>query len=73
VDGIPMEFFYELWLEVGKDMTNLFKESFHESSMNKDLNIGLSSLSLEIEDSSQITSQLYVGIYLQNNIKNYNE
>jgi hypothetical protein len=25
VDGIPMELFHELWLEVGKDMINLFQ------------------------------------------------
>jgi hypothetical protein len=24
MDDIPMEFFHELWLEVGKNMTNLF-------------------------------------------------
>jgi len=24
MDGIPMEFFHDLWLEVGKNMTNLF-------------------------------------------------
>jgi hypothetical protein len=43
VDGIPMEFFHELWLEVGKDMINLFQETFHKNSINKDLNISLSS------------------------------
>lgn len=68
VDGIPMEFFHELWPKVGKDMIKLFQETFHESSMNKDLSIGLSTLSMETEDSSQTKSQLLCWTYLQNNI-----
>lgn len=32
VNGIPMEFFREVWPKVNEDMTNLLQETFQEGS-----------------------------------------
>jgi hypothetical protein len=50
VDGIPMEFFHELWPEVSEDMTNLLYETFQEDSMNKELSIGLEKFIPKLRD-----------------------
>jgi hypothetical protein len=43
VNGIPMEFFHEVWQKVGKDIKNLLQETFQEGRMHKELKVGLQS------------------------------
>lgn len=56
VDGIPMEFFHELWPEVSEDMTNLLYKTFQKDSMNKELNIGLEKLIPKLRDWRLLTN-----------------
>ncbi len=56
VDGIPMEFFHELWLEVSEDMTNLLQETFQEGSMNKKLSIELQTFIPKLGDQRLLTN-----------------
>jgi hypothetical protein len=54
VDGIPMEFFHEMWQEVGKDIKNLLQETFQKGRMHKDFKVGLQSLIPNLGDLSLI-------------------
>jgi hypothetical protein len=54
VDGTPMEFFHEMWQEVGKDIKNLLQETFQEGRIHKELKVGLQSLIPKLGDLSFI-------------------
>jgi len=54
VNGIPMEFFHEMWQEVEKDIKNLLHETFQEGNMHKKLKVCLQSLIPEPRDLSLI-------------------
>jgi len=56
VDGIPMEFFHEMWQEIGKDIKNLLHETFQEGKVHKELKVGLQSLIPKLGDHSFITN-----------------
>jgi hypothetical protein len=50
VDGIPMEFFHEMWQEVGMDIKNLLKETFQKGRMHKELKVGVQSFIPKLGD-----------------------
>jgi hypothetical protein len=56
IDGILMEFFHEMWQEVGEDIKNHLRETFQEGRMHKELKVGLQSLIPKQGDHSLITN-----------------
>ncbi len=62
VDGIPMEFFHELWPEVSEDMTNLLYKTFQKDSMNKELNIRLEKLIPKSRDWKLLTNHRPISV-----------
>jgi hypothetical protein len=43
IDGVPMEFFHDMWQEVGTYIKNLLQETFQERRMHKELKTSLQS------------------------------